>query len=222
MTFLSKLLCPLQLHRTLPRFLGLFVSLLLVCTAKAQPRGACLESGLEHSPNSAQPRIGDGAHQLERCVVAHDPDSLGSWVVDGGFSVHASNPGRLDGEWGEPREGVTPPVWTPKDTDGNTHSAPLRFFIAAPAHGVTGGPEALHQLCGRLREAGREAAMLYLGDHTLLGRLNAAVSLLGPACALPLFRAAVRGDAAVPPQYAYAGCPVAKVSVGPCCPWPRP
>jgi hypothetical protein len=39
----------------------------------------------------------------------------------------------------------------------------MRFIILCPANAVTGGPEAMHQLCAALRQKGADAAMHYFG-----------------------------------------------------------
>jgi hypothetical protein len=50
----------------------------------------------------------------------------------------------------------------------------MRFVILCPANAITGGPEALHQLCAMLRLKGAEAAMHYFGREQS-GRAKPAV-----------------------------------------------
>ncbi|MFL5256130.1 MAG: hypothetical protein ACJ8AI_25195 [Rhodopila sp.] len=45
----------------------------------------------------------------------------------------------------------------------------MRVDILCPAGSISGGPEALHQLCGALRTRGIDAAMVYYGVEARLG-----------------------------------------------------
>lgn len=94
-------------------------------------------------------------------------------------------------------------------------AARREWFIAAPAFMETGGPEALHQLCLKLREAGEEASMLYLGPMDKLHALNRALERYnGNTSALAgelhqTFLEAVTWGAEAPARYRYCGCPTA-------------